>query len=160
MDAPITQERLRTWAAWLFTLPVFTEGLGLHVVKLPVAGLAVLAFMVLIRGPVPPLAAERAFTVLAVLSLVVIAYLASGHWPAYQGSPSSYDSHAVIFLVTWTAVAVYGAFFYDERLLEQAVWRTGVAALWLGVITCVFSRLTGHHILVDPDAGALRMVGG
>jgi hypothetical protein len=47
--APVRQaanlgERLQMVATWLFVLPLFTEGIAKDVVKIEIAGLAVLAF--------------------------------------------------------------------------------------------------------------------
>src|ERR1700721_347819 len=151
--------RVKTAAAWLLVLPVFAEGVLPGVVKLEIAGLAALAFAVLLRGPVPERAVERVFAVTAVLALVVDAYLAFGHWPAFAGAAHSYDTHAVLFVVTYAAVAVFGAVFLDAEAFARVIWRAATLALWAGVLACAASRLTGHLLLVSPADGALRMAG-
>jgi hypothetical protein len=151
--------RLRTAATWLFVLSLFAAGVH-GVVKAELGGLAVLAVAAFfVPGGLRPRALERAYLVFAALALVVIAYMAFGHWPAYQGSTRSYDGRAVVFVITYTAVAVFGALFFEEALFARVTWRAATLALWAGVITCTFSRLTGHALAVNPDDGALRMIG-
>jgi hypothetical protein len=159
IPAERTNSRMKTAAAGLFALPVFTEGLGLPVVKLELAGLAVLAFAVLMRDPLPPRAVGRVFAVTAVLSLIVIAYLAFGSWPAGAGTARSYDVHAVLFVVTYGAVAVFAAMFFDAEIFAWVMWRAATIALWTGVLTCALSRVTGHALLVNAADGGLRMTG-
>jgi hypothetical protein len=134
---------------------------GVHgVVKAELGGLAVLAAAaVFVPGGLRPRAIERAYLVFAALALVVIAYMAFGHWPAYQGSARSYDGRAVLFVITYTAVAIFGALFFEEALFAWITWRAATLALWVGVITCTFSRLTGYALAVNANDGALRMVG-
>lgn len=159
LAAERTTSRMKTAATWLFVLPVFTEGLGLPVVKLEFAGITVLAFAVLLGGPLPPRAAERVLTVTAVLSLIVIAYLAFGSWPAQAGSVRSYDKGAAMWAAEIVAVAVFAALFFDEEIFTRVMWRAATLALWAGVITCVVSRLSGFLLLVNLDEGGLRMQG-
>lgn len=159
LPAEHSVSRVKMAATWLFVLPVFTEGLGLPVVKLELAGIAVLAFAVLMAAPLPPRAVERAFAVVAVLSLTVMAYLAFGHWPVQAGSTQAYGRGAVLFVVTYGAVAVFAAFFFDAEIFARVIWRAATVALWIGVLTCAFSRLTGHVLLVNANDGGLRMTG-
>lgn len=154
-----TPSRMKAAAAWLFVLPVFAEGVLPGVVKLEVAGLAALPFVALVRGPLPPRALERVFAVTAVLSLVVIGYLAFGSWPADAGAARQYDLHAVLFVVTYATVAVFAALLFDAEIFARVMWRAATIALWVGVLSCLFSRLTGHVLLVNANDGALRMTG-
>lgn len=151
--------RMKTAAMWLFVLPIFAEGVLPGVVKLEVAGLVALAFAVLVRGPLPPRAVERVFAVTALLALTVIAYLALGSWPAHAGTVRSYDVHAALFVVTYAAVAVFGALLFDEEIFAHVMWRAATLALWVAVITCSVSRLSGHPLLVNAADGTLRMTG-
>lgn len=96
LPAERTASRMKTAAAWLFVLPVFTEGVLPDVVKLEVAGLAALAVAVLVQGPLPHRAVKRIFAVTAVVSLIVIACQAFGHWPVQAGSTRAYDKGAVL----------------------------------------------------------------
>jgi hypothetical protein len=159
LSAERTPSRMKTAAAWLFVLPVFAEGVLPGVVKLEVAGLAVLAFMTLVRGLLPPRGLERVFAVAAVLSLVVIGYLAFGSWPAAAGAAREYDLHAVLFVVTYATVAVFAALLFDAEIFARVMWRAATIALWAAVLSCLFSRLTGHVLLVNANDGGLRMTG-
>jgi hypothetical protein len=151
--------RMRTAATWLLVLPLLTVGVLPGVVKLQVTGLAVLAFVMLVRGPLPERAVERVFAVTAVLALIVIAYLAFSPWPELAGTARSYDGGAAVWAGTVIAVAVYAALFFDAGILERVIWRAATLALAAGVVTCAFSRLTGHLVLVNDAHGALRMYG-
>ncbi len=152
---------MQTAATWLFVLPLFTEGMAQDVVKIQVGGLALLAFtrLVILRRPVPPRAIAGIYLTFAVLALIIIAYLTFGSWPANAGSARSYDAHAMLFVVTYLVVAVFAVLFFEERLFERVMWRGATRALWIGVISCAASRLTGHLLRVNPEHGALRMVG-
>jgi hypothetical protein len=153
--------RMKAAATWLFVLPLLTEAVLPDVVKLQVAGLAILAAAAIGSGrPLPRLAAERIFAVAAVLTLTVAGYLAFTSWPQAAGTPQAYDGRAVMWAVTFTLVAVVAVLFWDEDLFARVMWRACTVALWAGVITCAASRLTGHLFLVNPDAGALRMCAG
>lgn len=153
--------RLRTAATWLFILPLLTEGVLLDVVKLQVAGLAMLAFAshVILRDPLPYCGARRAYLVFTVLSLTAVGYVIFGTWPSQAGTAASYDAHAALFVVMYTAVGVFAALFFDVLEFERILWRGATAALWVGVITCTASRLTGDILLVNPNDSGLRMVG-
>jgi hypothetical protein len=157
-DAGLSTE---TAAAWLLVLPLVSEGVLPGVVRLEVAGLAVLAFgrIVISRRPLPRLAVERIFAVFAVLTLTVIGYVAFGQWPQGAGTAASYDAHAALWVITYLTVAVYAVLFYDAAVFGKVMWRACTIALWAGVITCAASRLTGHEWLVNPSHGTLRMVG-
>lgn len=52
---------------------------------------------------VPPRTLERVFTVLAVLSLIVIVYLLFGSWPTDAGSGTSYNGHAALWVIAYLA---------------------------------------------------------
>ena len=91
------------------------------------------------------------------LSLIVIAYMAFGHWPA-AGSTRSYDVQAWLFVATYVMVAVFAVLFFEPGLLGRVMWRAATVALWIGVISCVLSRVTGHLLLSDADQG-IRMQG-
>ena len=147
-------------AAWLFLLPVFSEGVFPGVVKVETAGLLTLAFAsVVIRQDAFPFRAfVRVFSVFAVLSLTVIGYRAFGSRPA-EGASSAYLGRELMFIVTYTLVAVFAVLFFSQREFEDVLWRIASIALPVGIVTCAASRLTGHLILVNPDAGGLRMVG-
>jgi O-Antigen ligase len=160
MPGAVRGERMRAAAAWLFVLPLFTEGVLPDVAKIQAAGLAVVALAVLAAGSLPPRAVERVFAVAAVLTLTVMAYLAFGHWPAQAGSARSYDRGAVMWAAELVAAAVFAALFFDEEIFARVVWRGATIALWAGMLTCVLSRLTGHALLVNTGDGALRMQGG
>ena len=41
----------------------------------------------------------------------------------------------------------------------RVVWQGATLALWIGVASCVASRLTGHLLLVNLGNGESRMVG-
>jgi hypothetical protein len=161
LSAGARHPRLRTAATWLFILPVLTQGVLPDGVKLQIAGLAVLAFMsiVILRDPLPFRAARHAYLAFAVLSLTAIGYIVFGTWPAQFGTSRSYDAHAALFVVMYTAVAVFAVLFFEVREFERVLWRGVTTALWIGVLTCTASRVTGHLLLVNPNDGALRMVG-
>jgi hypothetical protein len=142
-------------------LPLLTEGVLPDVVKLQVAGLAVLAFasIVILRDPLPYRAARHAYLVFAVLSLTATGYVMFGTWPVQAGTTASYDAHAALFVVMYTAVAVFAVLFFDACEFERVLWRGATAALWIGVLTCTASRVTGYLLLVNPNDSGLRMVG-
>jgi hypothetical protein len=149
--------RLKTAAAWLFLLPVFTEGVLPGVVKLEFGGLAVL-LAVGSSGPLPPRAVMRAFPVFAVLVLTVIAYLYVRPWPAGTLTASLYGYRAGLFVITYAAVAVYAAFFFCKAIFARVMWRASIASLAFSEVASVASRVTGHLLLVNDDNG-LRMTG-
>ena len=157
----LSRQRVSVMASWLLVLPLLTEGVALNVVKIEVAGLGVLAFttVVLGRQPLPHRAVERIFLTFAVLTLIVLTYLAFGTWPAYAGSARSYDTHAALFVATYGAVAIFTVLFFEERLFEKVLWRGATLALGIGLASCAVSRLTGHLLLVNANDGGLRMVG-
>ena len=160
-SAERTGSRMQVAATWLFLLPLFTEGVAKDVVKAEIVGLALLAFIRIVisdRG-LPQRAVERIFMTVGVLVLIGIAYLAFKPWPPDVGTTRSYDTHALIYGVTYVAVAVFAALFFEEELFEQVIWRGATLALWIGVASCAASRLTGHLLLVNPADGGLRMVG-
>ncbi len=154
---------LRTAATWLFLLPLLCSGVLPGVVKTEVAGLAVLALIssVILREPVPFHAARRAYLTFAVLSLTTIGYVVFGKWPVGVGTSGTYDAHAATFVMVYTAVGVFAALFFDIGTFERVMWRGSTVALWIGVITCAASQVTGHPLLVnlDPAATGLRMMG-
>lgn len=152
--------RTRTAAAWLFVLPLLAEGVLPDVVKLEVAGLGLLAFAVTgSNRELPRRALERILATAGVLTLTVIGYLVLGHWPAGAGTVQSYDLHAALWVVTYVAVAVFAVLFYEPALFERVMWRGCTVILWIGVISCAASRLSGHLLLVNPNYGTVRMVG-
>lgn len=157
----LSRQRVSVIASWLLVLPVLAEGVAGDVVKIEVAGLGVLAFttVLLDRQPLPHRAAGRIFLTFAVLTLIVLTYLALRTWPAYAGSSRSYDTRAVMFVASYGAVAVFTVLFFEERLFEQVLWRGATLALWIGLASCAVSRLTGRLLLVNPNDGGLRMVG-
>jgi len=156
-----TGSRMQVTAMWLFVLPLFAEGVAKDVVKVEIAGLAVLAFVRIVISDrvLPQRAVERIFMTAGVLGLIGIAYLAFKPWPSDAGTTRSYDTHALIYGGTYVAVAVFAVLFFEEELFEQVIWRGATLALWIGVASCAASRLTGHLLLVNPADGGLRMVG-
>jgi hypothetical protein len=165
--APMTRPAVRTGsrmqvaAMCLFVLPLFTEGVANDVVKVEVASLAVLAFVRIVvpNRVLPQHAVERIFMTVGVLTLIGIAYLAFRPWPSNAGTVRSYNTHALVFGGTLVAVAVFVTLFFEEELFERVIWLGARLALWIGVVSCVVSRLTGHLLLVFPSDGGLRMVG-
>jgi hypothetical protein len=149
-----------TAATWLFVLPVLTAGVAKYSAKIEVAGLAILAFaaVVIWRRPVPRRALRRIYWTGAVLTLIVGAYVAFRPWPS-AGTARSYDAQAILFVVIYGAVAVFALLFFEERLFERVMWRAATVTLWVGVLSCVASRLTHHLLLVNPANGGLRMQG-
>ena len=152
---------LRPAATWLFLLPFLTAGVILDSAKIQAAGLLLLAigYLVSSRPRFPRRAAARICLAAAVLLLIVCAYLVFGSWPSSYGSASSYDKNAVLFVVTYADVAVFAALFFEARLFERVIWRGATAALWIGVLSWLASRLTHHLILVSTSHGAIRMQG-
>jgi hypothetical protein len=148
-------------ATWLFVLPFFTAGIAENSAKIEVGGLALLAFgaFVVFRRPVPKRAMYRIGLTAAVLTLTVCAYLTFGGWPSLHGTAGSYDTQAVIFVVTYVAVAAFTVLFFEERIFERVFWRAATVALWVGVLSCLASRLTHRLLLVSESHGALRMQG-
>jgi hypothetical protein len=153
--------RMRVAAVWLFMLPLFTEGVANNVVKAEIASLAVLAFFRIVGSDrvLPQHTVERIFMTVGVLTLIGIAYLAFRPWPSGVGTAYSYDTRALIFGGTLLAVAVFAVLFFEEELFERVIWLGARLALWIAVISCAVSRLTGHLLLVNAADGGLRMVG-
>ena len=153
--------RIPAAASWLFVLPLLAEGILPAVVKIEVAGLEALAFawVVVQERVLPHRALERIFAVFAVLSLTVLGYVAFGSWPVQAGAVAAYDAKAALFVAAYTAVAVFAVLFLYAELLQQVIWRGATLALWVAVICCVASRLSGYLILVNPSSSGLRMVG-
>jgi hypothetical protein len=151
--------RLQTAAAWLFVLPFFTAGVAEDAAKIELAGMALLAFASLVLlHRVPPRAVERICLTAAALALTVIAYLALRPWPLL-GSPRSYDVQAWLFAATYVTVAVFAVLFFEPGLFERTVWRASTVALWIAVLACLASRVSGHALLVNPAYGTFRMQG-
>jgi hypothetical protein len=152
--------RMQTAATWLFILPLFVGGVARDAAKVQTAGLALLAFtsVVILRRPLPKLAISRIYLTAAVLILILCAYLTFRSWPSYFGTSRSYDIQAMIFVATYVAVAVFAVMFFEERLFERVVWRAATLTLWVGVSSCIISRLTHHLLLINPSSG-LRMQG-
>ncbi|MGH3257970.1 MAG: hypothetical protein ACRDOU_21690 [Streptosporangiaceae bacterium] len=153
--------RMKTAATWLFALPLLAEGVLPGVVKIEAGGVVLLAFasMVIMQRLIPPRAARRVYLTFAVLSLVVMAYATFHQWPAYAGTARSYDLHAALWVMTYGVVAIFAVLFFEEELFARVLWRAATVVLWIGVLTCAASRLTGHLLLVNPANGGLRMVG-
>lgn len=57
------------------------------------------------------------------------------------------------------AVAAFTVLFFEERIFERVFWRAATVALWVGVLSCLASRLTHRVVLVSESHGALRMQG-
>ena len=151
--------RLKAAAAWLFVLPLLAGGVFPDVVKVQLAGLALLTLAAAVLGWVTGRAAVRAVVAVAVLAVIVLAYLACRVWPAFAGSASSYDGNAAGFVVTYGAVAVYAALLFSEETFGRVMWRGATLALWASVLTCALSRLSGHALWVNAAHGTLRMDG-
>lgn len=156
-----TGSRMQVAAMLLFVLPLFTEGVAKDVVKVEIAGLAVLAFVRIVVSDrvLPQRAVERIFMTAGVLTLIGITYLALRPWPSDAGTAHSYDMHALIFCGTVVAIAVFAVLFFEEDLFERVIWLGATLALWIGVVSCAVSRLTGCLLLVNSGDGGLRMVG-
>lgn len=153
--------RTQTTATWLFMLPLFTAGVTKDSAKIELAGLAVLTFatIVILRRPIPRLAIGRIYQTAAVLTLILLAYLRFQPWPSSFGTVRSYDTQAMIFVATYVEVAIFAVLFFEEKLFERVIWRAATVTLWVGVVSCVASRLTHHLLLVNPADGGLRMQG-
>jgi hypothetical protein len=151
----------RETATWLFVVNFLTIGIGRDHAYLGWLGLLVLAVagFVLFRAPVPRRAMPRLFLTAAALALVTGAYLTFGSWPASFGSARSYNAQAVFFVITYLAVGAFTALFFDERVFERVFWRAATIALWLGVLSCLASRLSHQALLASASHGALRMQG-
>ena len=151
----------KSTAAWLFVLPLFTAGIAKYSAKIEFIGLFILAFssIVILNRPIPRYAVARIYLATAALLLILFAYLAFRPWPAYFGSSRSYDIQAMIFVGTYVAVAVFAVLFLDEFIFERILWQCARWALWIGVLSCLASRLTGLLILVNPANSGPRMEG-
>jgi hypothetical protein len=153
--------RTREAATWLLVLSFLTAGIGRDHDYIEWFGLAVLALttFVFLRRPVPERAIYRICLTAAVLTVIICAYLAFGSWPSSFGTALSYDTQAAYFAVTYLAVGAFAALFFEERIFERVVWWAATVALWVGVLSCLTSRLTHQVLLVSPSHGALRMQG-
>jgi hypothetical protein len=151
----------REIATWLFVVNFLTIGIGRDHAYLEWLGLLVLALtaFVLFRVPVPRRAIHRIVVTAAVLALITGAYVTFGSWPASFGSARSYNTQAVFFVVTYLAVGAFAALFFEERIFERVIWRAATIALWLGVLSCLASRLSHEVLLTSTSHGALRMQG-
>lgn len=158
--AVCSSERLRKTATWLFVLPVFTEGVFPGVVKVQVAGTAMLAFasLVIMQDTFPFRAFWRIYSVFTFLTLTVAGYVLFGARPA-EGTTAAYDARMAIFTVTYATFAVFAVMFFRLAEFEKILWRIATITLPIGIATCLASRLTGHALLVNPADGGLRMVG-
>jgi hypothetical protein len=152
---------LRPAATWLFVLPFLTAGVVRDSAKIQTAGLAllVIGYLVASRRRFPRRSIARICLAAAVLMLIVCAYLMFGSWPSSYGSASSYDKNAIIFVVAYVDVAVFAALFFEARPFERVIWRGATAALWIGVLSWLATRLTHHLILVSTSHGVIRMQG-
>jgi hypothetical protein len=152
---------LQPAATWLFVLTFFTVGVARDSAKIQTAGLALLAigYLVVSRRRFPRRSVGRICLAAAVLMLIVCAYLIFGSWPSSYGSASSYDKNAVLFVVTYGDVAVFAALFFEARLFERVIWRAATAALWIGVLSWLATRLTHDLIRVSTSHGVIRMQG-
>ena len=150
-----------TLAAWLFVLPLFAIGALPDVTKIQGTGIAVLAFaaVVILQRSVSRRGAAVMYVTFSVLTLLLLAHLALASWPAFTGSRSSYDRHALIFVGTYTVVAIYAGVFYREDVFRRVMWRGATLALWAGVTLCLLSRVTGHPFLANAIYGTIRMSG-
>jgi hypothetical protein len=155
-----SSDKTRKIASWLFLMPVFSEGVFPGVVKIETAGMAMLTFasIVIHHDAFPYRAFWRIYSVFAVLSLTVLGYEMFGSRPA-EGAASAYVTREIMFIITYTLVAVFAVLFFSLREFEKILWRISSIALPIGIITCAASRLTGHLFLVNPADGGLRMVG-
>src|ERR1035441_5906668 len=104
---------IRKTATWLFVLPIFTGGIAQYSARVEAIGLAVLAFatIVVLQKQVSRVAVTRIFSTAATLTLLVCAFLAFRPWPSY-GSIHSYNTQAFIFVVTYSAVAIFAQPFF------------------------------------------------
>lgn len=152
---------LRPAATWLFSLPFLTAGVVRDSAKIQAAGLSLLAigYLVASRSRFPRRAVARICLAATALLLTVCAYLIFRSWPSSYGSASSYDKNAVLFVITYLNVAVFAALFFEVRLFERVIWRGATAALWIGVLSWLATRLTRDLILVSTSHGVIRMQG-
>jgi hypothetical protein len=148
-------------ATCLFAFPFFTAGVAIDSAKIQVAGFALLAVVTIAvdRQLLPRRALGRICLTAAVLMLIFCVYLIFGSWPSFYGSASSYDRNAIIFVITYLAVAVFAALFFQPRLFERVIWRAATVALWIGVASWVATHLTHHLLLVSTSHGVIRMQG-
>jgi len=151
----------REAATWLFVVNFLTIGIGRDHAYLEWLGLLILTLtdFVLFRTPVPRRAVYRTFLTAAVLTLITGAYLTFGSWPSSFGIARSYNTQAIFFVITYLAVGAFAALFFEERLFERVIWRASTIALWVGVLSCLASRLTHQILLTSASHGALRMQG-
>lgn len=148
-------------AIWLFVLSFLTLGAGRDHTYAEWAGLGLLALarFILFQQPVPPRAMRRIIVSAAVLALIVCAYLAFGSWPSTFGTERSYDTQAAYFVLTYLTVCTFAVLFFEARIFVRVVWRAATAALWIGVLSWLVSRLTHHLLLASESHGVLRMQG-
>jgi hypothetical protein len=157
--------RIAAWtgitATWLFVLSFLTLGVGRDHPYILWIGMAMLVSttFVLCRRGIAKRAVSRIALMATSLTLVVGAYLAFGSWPSSFGSAHSYDIQAALFVITYVTVSAFAVLFFEERSFERVVWRAATTELWVGVLSCLASRLTHNPILVSMSHGALRMKG-
>lgn len=151
----------RELATWLFVVNFLTIGIGRDHADLEWLGqlVLVLAAFAVFRRSVPPRALYRIVLLAAVLTLITGAYLTFGSWPSSFGTARSYNVQALYFVVTYLAVGVFAALFFEQRLFERVIWRASTIALGVGVLCCLASRLTHTVLLASASHGALRMQG-
>jgi hypothetical protein len=148
-------------AAWLFVLPAVTAGVARDSAKIEVTGLALLGLVAWVRAPRPREGKQggRLCGTFAVAAAVLGGYLVAGAWPSSAGTIRSYDVQAVIFAVTYVAVAVFALLLFDLAVFERVMWRAATAALWAAVTCWLISRLGHGLFLVSASHGAVRMRG-
>jgi hypothetical protein len=148
-------------ATWVFVLSFLTLGVGRDYAYIECAGLALPAFAVFVfsRQRISERATSRISLSAAILTLIVSAYLVLTSWPSLFGSVHAYDIQAAYFVMTYLTVCVFASLFYKERLFGQVVWRAATAALWVGVLSYLLTRLVHHPLLVSESHGVLRMQG-
>jgi hypothetical protein len=148
-------------ATWVFVLSFLTLGIGRDYAYIECAGLALpaLAVFVSFRQRIPENAAPRIILSVAILVLIVSAYLVLTSWPDSFGSVRAYDIQAAYFLVTYLTVCVFASLFFEERSFGRVVWRAATATLWVGVLSYLLTRLAHHPFLVSESHGVMRMQG-
>jgi hypothetical protein len=160
-DLKIPADVTQAIATWVVVLRYFAAGIVRDPLHVGTAGLAVLAFaaFIVFRQPIPRHAMGRICLTAAVLTLLLCGYLVSGSWPSAFGTPAGYDAEAVKFVVSYVALGAFAVLFFEERLFERVVWRAATVALWVGVVSCLASRLSHRILLVSASHGALRLLG-
>lgn len=153
--------RIKGIASWLLILPVLTASIAKDSAKIEVAGLAALAFVsvVILRNPVPRRAIRRIYWTGATLAIILCVYMELKPWPSWAGTSRAYDTQGIYFVLTYGVIAIFAVLFFEEPLFEKIAWRALTITLWIGVASCIASRLSHHLILTNPADGALRMQG-